>query len=173
MRKRLIVDTAADASVYGGSFARCVREIARREGLRGFYRAWGFDISFRVFGGAVLVAKRNDDARALMAANAELHRRVAALEHARAGQDAPGGVDDPHATIAAIAGWHGQTVSPGFTSYGPMIAEGEFVVEEWETFFHGRDGTLWAALKDRAETVAAARLAFEQLTAWRGRGLSS
>jgi ketosteroid isomerase-like protein len=58
-------------------------------------------------------------------------------------QDAPGGVDDPHATIAAIAGWHAQTVSPGFTSYGPMIAEGEFVVEEWETFFHGRDGTLY------------------------------
>ena len=44
------------------------------------------------FGGAVLVAKRNDDARALMAANAELHRRVAALEHARAGQDAPGAI---------------------------------------------------------------------------------
>ena len=55
VRKRLIVDTAADAPLYGGSLRRCVREIARREGLRGFYRAWPFDIAFRVFGGAVLV----------------------------------------------------------------------------------------------------------------------
>lgn len=55
VRKRLIVDTAAEAPVYGGSFRRCVSEIARREGLRGFYRFWHFDIVFRVFGGAVLV----------------------------------------------------------------------------------------------------------------------
>jgi ketosteroid isomerase-like protein len=58
-------------------------------------------------------------------------------------QDAPGGVNEPMATIAAIIGWHGQTVSPGFTAYGPMIAEGDLVVEEWETFFHGRDGTIY------------------------------
>mgnify|MGYP001807984506 CR=1 FL=1 len=38
IRKRLIVDTAADVSQYSGSFWRCVREIWRREGLRGFYR---------------------------------------------------------------------------------------------------------------------------------------
>ncbi len=58
-------------------------------------------------------------------------------------QDPPGGIDDPKATIASIAGWHSQTMSPGFTSYGPMIAEGNFVVEEWETFFHGKDGALY------------------------------
>src|ERR1700761_874832 len=57
-------------------------------------------------------------------------------------QDAPGGVNEPMATIAAIVGWQGQTVSPGFTAYGPMIAEGDLVAEEWETFFHGRDGTI-------------------------------
>ncbi len=39
-------------------------------------------------GGALLLARSNDDDRALIAANAELHRRVAALEHAHAGQDA-------------------------------------------------------------------------------------
>lgn len=59
-------------------------------------------------------------------------------------QDPPGGVDEPGATIGAIAPWHAQTVSPGFTSYGPMIAEGDSVVEEWETFFHGADGTLYS-----------------------------
>src|SRR5690606_39843796 len=57
-------------------------------------------------------------------------------------QAPPGGVDQPEATIAAIAPWHAQTVSPGFTAYGPMIAAGDAVVEEWETFFHGADGTL-------------------------------
>lgn len=55
VRKRLIVDTAADAPQYHGSVARCVREIARREGIKGFYRAWGFDMGFRVFAGLVLV----------------------------------------------------------------------------------------------------------------------
>jgi uncharacterized protein len=59
-------------------------------------------------------------------------------------QDPPGGVNDPKATIASIAGWHSQSVSPGFTSYGPLIAEGDLVVEEWETYFHGRDGTLYS-----------------------------
>ncbi|HLS98316.1 MAG: hypothetical protein WDA10_10680 [Porticoccaceae bacterium] len=58
-------------------------------------------------------------------------------------QAPPGGVDQPEATIAAIAPWHAQTVSPGFTAYGPMIAAGDAVVEEWETFFHGADGTLY------------------------------
>ena len=55
IRKRLIVDTAADVSVYGGSVSRCVREIWVREGVAGFYRAWAFDMGFRVFGGLVLV----------------------------------------------------------------------------------------------------------------------
>jgi ketosteroid isomerase-like protein len=59
-------------------------------------------------------------------------------------QDPPGGINEPKATIAAIAGWHSQSVSPGFTSYGPMIAEGDCVVEEWETYFHGEDGTLYS-----------------------------
>ncbi|GBF99816.1 hypothetical protein Rsub_12569 [Raphidocelis subcapitata] len=55
IRKRLIVDTAAEAPQYGGSFRRCVAEIARREGVRGFYRFYFYDMGFRVFGGLVLV----------------------------------------------------------------------------------------------------------------------
>jgi hypothetical protein len=56
VRKRLVVDAAADAPLYGGgSFAACVREVWRREGVRGFYRAYGFDMAFRTFGGLVLV----------------------------------------------------------------------------------------------------------------------
>jgi ketosteroid isomerase-like protein len=58
-------------------------------------------------------------------------------------QDPPGGVDDPKLVIAAIAGWHAQSTAPAFHSYGPMIAEGNSVVEEWETFFHGLDGTMY------------------------------
>lgn len=58
-------------------------------------------------------------------------------------QDPPGGLNEPQATIAAIAPWHAQSISPGFTSYGPMIAEGDHVVEEWETYFFGEDGTVY------------------------------
>jgi ketosteroid isomerase-like protein len=58
-------------------------------------------------------------------------------------QDPPGGIDDPAATIGAIAGWHQQSIGPSFISYGPMIGEGDDVVEEWESYFHGADGTLY------------------------------
>jgi ketosteroid isomerase-like protein len=58
-------------------------------------------------------------------------------------QDPPGGVDEPGAVIGCIAGWHAQSTAPSFNCFGPMIAEGEFVVEEWETFFHGLDGTMY------------------------------
>jgi ketosteroid isomerase-like protein len=59
-------------------------------------------------------------------------------------QDPPGGVDDPKLVLAAIAGWHAQSTAPAIHSYGPMIAEGDAVVEEWETFFHGLDGTMYS-----------------------------
>jgi ketosteroid isomerase-like protein len=58
--------------------------------------------------------------------------------------DPPGGVDEPKAIAAAIAGWHAQSTAPAIHSYGPMIAEGNAVVEEWETFFHGLDGTMYS-----------------------------
>jgi ketosteroid isomerase-like protein len=59
-------------------------------------------------------------------------------------QDPPGGVDEPKLVLAAIAGWHAQSTAPAIHSYGPMIAEGDAVVEEWETFFHGQDGTMYS-----------------------------
>lgn len=67
------------------------------------------------FGGALLLVKHNDDARALVAANAELHRRVAALEHARGGQDAPAALAEIKAEArkdrAAAASQIGQTAT--------------------------------------------------------------
>ncbi|MDB5425748.1 MAG: hypothetical protein JWQ29_3164 [Phenylobacterium sp.] len=57
--------------------------------------------------------------------------------------DAPGGVDDPKSTIAAIAGWHVQTTHPPIHSWGPLIAEGDSVVVEREVFFYGLDGTMY------------------------------
>jgi hypothetical protein len=50
IRKRLIVDTAAEAPQYGGSFRKCVREIWRREGMRGFYRFYGELVALSVGG---------------------------------------------------------------------------------------------------------------------------
>jgi uncharacterized protein len=58
--------------------------------------------------------------------------------------DPPGGVADPKAIMAFIAGWHVQSTAPSIISYGPMIAEGDAVVEEWESFFHGLDGTMYS-----------------------------
>jgi uncharacterized protein len=46
--------------------------------------------------------------------------------------------------VLAIARWHAQSTAPAIHSYGPMIAEGDAVVEEWETFFHGLDGTMYS-----------------------------
>ena len=46
--------------------------------------------------------------------------------------------------VLAIARWHAQSTAPAIHSYGPMIAEGNAVVEEWETFFHGLDGTMYS-----------------------------
>jgi hypothetical protein len=46
--------------------------------------------------------------------------------------------------LPAIARWHAQSTAPAIHSYGPMIAEGDAVVEEWETFFHGLDGTMYS-----------------------------
>lgn len=43
-----------------------------------------------------------------------------------------------------VAGWHKQSMGPSLCSYGPMIAEDEFVVEEWESFFYGKDGTMYS-----------------------------
>jgi ketosteroid isomerase-like protein len=59
-------------------------------------------------------------------------------------QDPPGGIDDPKAVGAAIGGWHAQSEGPSLISYGPMIAEGDSVVEEWESYFHGLDGTMYS-----------------------------
>jgi uncharacterized protein len=42
-----------------------------------------------------------------------------------------------------LKAWHSQTVSPTFHGLGPMIADGDCVVEEWETFIHGADGCLY------------------------------
>ncbi len=42
-----------------------------------------------------------------------------------------------------LKAWHSRTVSPTFHGLGPMIAEGNYVAEEWETFIHGGDGALY------------------------------
>src|SRR5688572_9928693 len=45
--------------------------------------------------------------------------------------------------IEWLKAWHSQTISPTFHGFGPMIAEGDLVAEEWETFIHGADGALY------------------------------
>jgi uncharacterized protein len=42
-----------------------------------------------------------------------------------------------------VAGWQAQSKGPSLVSYGPMIAEGDFVVEEWESYFFGLDRTMY------------------------------
>ncbi len=71
------------------------------------------------------------------------HTGAAQAQTVISAQEPPGGINEPAATIAAISGWHAQTVGPQFTSYGPIIGEGDHVVEEWESHFHGSDGTIY------------------------------
>ncbi|GLI59946.1 hypothetical protein VaNZ11_001998 [Volvox africanus] len=56
VRKRLVADTALGPSQqqYKG-FVDCVMKIARTEGLRGFYRFYGYDMMLRLGGGILLV----------------------------------------------------------------------------------------------------------------------
>src|SRR3546814_10495173 len=40
-------------------------------------------------------------------------------------------------------GFASQALGPTFISYGPMLAEGNTVIEEWESQIYGADGTLY------------------------------
>ncbi|HEX5586681.1 MAG TPA: hypothetical protein VFZ17_05195 [Acidimicrobiia bacterium] len=51
--------------------------------------------------------------------------------------------DNPDNFMAAAGGFPSQALGPTFLSYGPMIAEGDVVVEEFESFMFGADGTLY------------------------------
>jgi len=55
IRKRLIVDVGSDARQYDGSFSAAVRRIYAREGVKGFYRFYAYDMVFRLGGGVLLV----------------------------------------------------------------------------------------------------------------------
>jgi hypothetical protein len=50
---------------------------------------------------------------------------------------------DPENFLAAAKGFPSQALGPTFLSYGPMIADGDVVIEEWESFIFGGDGTLY------------------------------
>src|ERR1700728_3665079 len=50
---------------------------------------------------------------------------------------------DPAQFEAAAKGFPSRAVGPTFLSYGPMIADGDVVFEEWESFIFGGDGTLY------------------------------
>jgi ketosteroid isomerase-like protein len=50
---------------------------------------------------------------------------------------------NPQDFEAAAKGFPSQALGPTFLSYGPMVAEGDVVVEEWESHIFGGDGTLY------------------------------
>jgi uncharacterized protein len=50
---------------------------------------------------------------------------------------------DPEKYMQAAGGFPSQALGPTFLSYGPMIAQGDVVVEEFESFMFGGDGTLY------------------------------
>lgn len=54
IRKRLVVDTSLPQRQYKG-FADCVAKTWQREGIRGFYRFYGYDMLLRFGGGILLV----------------------------------------------------------------------------------------------------------------------
>ncbi|MGD9793522.1 MAG: hypothetical protein AB7V43_08565 [Acidimicrobiia bacterium] len=50
---------------------------------------------------------------------------------------------DPAELMAQAMGFPSQAMGPTFLSYGPAIAEGDAVIEEWESFIFGSDGSLY------------------------------
>ncbi|MDB5687432.1 MAG: hypothetical protein JWR77_2021 [Rhizorhabdus sp.] len=57
--------------------------------------------------------------------------------------DPPGGATDAKAMTEAVGAWHRQSTAPPIHSFGPFVAEGNSVVEEWEVYMHGLDGTIY------------------------------
>lgn len=58
--------------------------------------------------------------------------------------DSPVSPDDPPETFMAKAsGFPSQALGPTFLSYGPMLAEDNLVIEEWESQMYGANGTLY------------------------------
>ncbi|KAF6261356.1 mitochondrial carrier domain-containing protein [Scenedesmus sp. NREL 46B-D3] len=99
IRKRLVVDVGSESSTrqHSGSFKAAVSRIYAREGLKGFYRFYSYDMVFRLGGGVLLVgydllkskgAQRQEDATTTAAgatADAAGAGRQAAAEPAEAG----------------------------------------------------------------------------------------
>lgn len=57
--------------------------------------------------------------------------------------DSPAKSMAPADFMAIAAGFPSQALGPTFISYGPMMAEGDVVIEEWESFIYGANGTLY------------------------------
>jgi ketosteroid isomerase-like protein len=51
--------------------------------------------------------------------------------------------DTPADFETRAKGFPSQALGPTILSYGPMLAEGDFVVEEWESLMYGANGTLY------------------------------
>src|SRR6201986_2626213 len=49
----------------------------------------------------------------------------------------------PAARALIGSGFASQALGPTFLSYGPMLAEGNHVIEEWESQIYGANGTLY------------------------------
>jgi uncharacterized protein len=56
--------------------------------------------------------------------------------------DSPGD-NDPAKFAAYAGGFPSQALGPTFISYGPMMAEGDVVIEEWESHIYGGNGTMY------------------------------
>ncbi|KJS05991.1 MAG: hypothetical protein VR73_10890 [Gammaproteobacteria bacterium BRH_c0] len=51
--------------------------------------------------------------------------------------------DTPEDFMVRASGFPSQALGPTFLSYGPMLAEGDLVVEEWESQIYGANGTVY------------------------------
>lgn len=55
--------------------------------------------------------------------------------------DPPG--KDPANAMKWASGFQAQAMGPTFLSYGPMVADGDLVLEEWESHIFGSNGTVY------------------------------
>ena len=55
IRKRLILEVGLDDKMYKGQLRHCITGMYQREGIRGFYRFYAYDMVFRLGGGLLLV----------------------------------------------------------------------------------------------------------------------
>lgn len=132
VRKRLIVDAGGEAPQYGGRFRTAVARIYAAEGLRGFYRFYGYDMVFRSGGGFGRIASAWTAGAAAQRSGTGLRPCLSSASAGSRRKRACFPALLPNAAGLAAASCWWATTCCGSTRGGGMAASGASTCSGWE-----------------------------------------